>query len=251
MGHSSLTARFRTRVRRPVRGVVTKTFIASLLAVLAVFFFEGTASATNTHSAAELAKSKKALLVLSDLPKGWTSSKSSNNNNSPFPGAAQLASCIGVPTSVIAYNAPSVSSPEFNSKNQLLTAGDSVQVYPSSKAALADFSSLANAKTPSCMTSDLNGSGRSEFDTQIGAGTGTSIGTVTVTRTPESDYAPHTTNFTMYVPVTTKGVTVNLELVFVDFVRGKEEQSVTLIAAESTFPTSLARHLTTVADGRI
>jgi hypothetical protein len=182
------------------------------------------------------------------MPKGWTSSKSSNNN-SPFPGAAQLASCIGAPTSVITYNAPSVSSPDFDSKDQLLSVGDSVQVYPSSKAAQADFSSLANAKTPSCMTSVLNGPGKTEFDAQIGGGTG--VGNVTVTRTPESDYASHTTNFTMYFPVTTKGVTVNIELALVDYVKGREEQSVVLSAFQSNFPTSLARQLTTVADGRI
>jgi hypothetical protein len=228
--------------------LAAKSIIAGLLAVLAVFLFEGTASAAKPNDAPQLSKAKKSLLVLADMPKGWTSSKSSNNN-SPFPGAAQLASCIGVPTSVITYNAPSVSSPDFNSKDQLLSVGDSVQVYQSSKAAQADFSSLANAKTPSCMTADLNGPGKAEFDAQIGGGTG--VGNVTVTRTPASDYAPHSTNFTMFLPITTKGVTINVELILVDYVKGREEQTVALSAFQSTFPTSLARHLTTVAYRRI
>jgi hypothetical protein len=227
--------------------LVAKTVIAGVLAALSVLLFGGTASPATSHTATQLSKAKKSLLVLSDLPKGWTSSKSSNGN-SPFPGAAQLASCIGVPTRVITYNAPSVSSPDFASKDQLLGVSDSVQVYSSSKAAQADFSSLANPKTPSCMTSDLNGPGKVEFDKQVG---GTGIGNVTVTRTPTSDYAPDSTNFTMYVPVTTKGVTVNVELVFVDYVKGREEQSVTLSAFQSVFPASLSRHLTTVADQRI
>jgi hypothetical protein len=227
--------------------MVAKSIIASLLAILAVFLLEGTAGATKAHDATQLAKAKKSLLLLADMPKGWTSSKSSNGN-SPFPGAAQMASCIGVPTTVITYNAPSVSSPDFASKDQLLGVSDSVQVYSSSKAAQADFSSLANPKTPSCMTSDLNGPGKAEFDKEVG---GSGIGNVMVTRTPDSDYAPHTTNFTMYIPVTTKGVTVNVELVFVDYVKGREEQSVMLSAFQSIFPTSLSRHLTTVADGRI
>jgi hypothetical protein len=248
MGRSRGTERWRMSARQPVRLAVAKTFIASLLAILAVFLFEGIASPATAHNAPQLAKAKKSLLVLSDLPKGWTSSKSSGNN-SPFPGAAQLASCIGVPTRIITYNAPSVYSPEFDSKNQLLSAQDSVQVYSSSRAAQADFNSLANAKTPACMTSDLNGPGKSQFDQQIGGGTG--VGSITVTRTPESDYAPHTTNFTMYFPVTTKGTTVNIEIILVDFVKGREEQTVSLFAAQSIFPTSLARHLTTVADGRI
>ena len=69
------------------------------------------------------------------------------------------------------------------------------------------------------MTSDFNGPGKAEFDQQIG---GTGIGSVTVTRTPDSDCAPHTT-ITMHIPVTTKGVTVNVEPVFVDYVKGREE----------------------------
>jgi hypothetical protein len=232
--------------RQPLHVLAAKSIIAGLLAALTIFFFEGTASATKAHDASQLSKAKRSLLVLADMPKGWTSSKASNSN-SPFPGAAKLASCIGVPASVIAYNAPSVSSPDFDSKNQLLDVDDSVQVYRSSKAAQADFASLANAKTPSCMTADLNGPGRAEFDAQVGGG----VGNVTVTRTPASDFAPHSTNFTMFLPVTTEGVTINVELILVDYVKGREEQTVVLSAFQSTFPTSLGRHLTTVADGRI
>jgi hypothetical protein len=228
--------------------MVAKSVLAGVLGLLAVVVCEGTASAAKTSASPQLPKAKKSLLVLSDMPKGWTSSKI-GNSNSPFPGAAQLAACIGVPTSVITYNAPSVNSPDFDSKSKLLSVGDSVQIYQSAKAAQADFSSIANAKTPRCMTSDLNGPGKAAFDEQIGGGPG--VGNVTVTRTPKSDYAPHTTNFTMYFPITTKGVTVNVELVFVDYVKGRVEQSVALSAFQSTFPASLARHLTTVADGRI
>jgi hypothetical protein len=246
MSYHRGTGRLRVRARRPLRVLAAKSIIAGLLAVLAIFSLEGTAGAAKSTNASQLSRAKKSLLVLADMPKGWTSSKASNNN-SPFPGAAQLASCIGVPASVITYNAPSVSSADFASKDQLLSVGDSVQVYRSSKAAQADFSSLANAKTPSCMTADLNGPGKAEFDAQIGGG----AGNVTVTRTPASDYASHSTNFTMFFPIRTEGVTVNVELILVDYVKGREEQTVVLSAFQSTFPTALARHLTTVADGRI
>ncbi len=224
------------------------TTVIGLVGALAVGTLEGTAGATS-HSSTRITTAKKALLVLSDMPKGWTSSKSSSNNNAPFPGAAELARCIGVPTSVITYNAPSVSSPEFDSKNQQLSVQDSVQVYPSARAAQADFASLANAKTPECMTSDLNGPGKAEFDTQIGGGL--TVGSVVVAKTPVSDYGSGTTDFTMYFPVTQKGVTINVELTLVDYVKGKEEQTVMLSAYQENFPTSLARHLTTVADGRL
>jgi hypothetical protein len=47
------------------------------------------------------------------------------------------------------------------------------------------------------------------------------------------------------------GVTNNLELTVVDFVSGREDQTVTFVSGQSPFPTSLARHLTTVAAGRL
>ena len=221
-----------------------------LLGFLALLLSAGTAGAARSSHSSQLSGAKRSLLVLADMPKGWSASRSSNNNtNTPYPDAAQFATCIGVPTSII-YNAPSVSSPEFDSKDQLLSVGDSVQVYSSNQAAQADFSSLANPKTPSCMTTDLNGPGKSQFAAQIG-GSGIAIGNVTVTRTPQSDYAPHAANVTIYFPITTKGVTVNVELTLVDYVKGREEQSVAFTAFQSVFPAALARHLTTVADSRI
>jgi hypothetical protein len=191
---------------------------------------------------------KSALLVLSDMPRGWTSTKSTNDN-SAIPGAAQLASCIGVPTSVITDNPPGASSPDFNSKNGQLMVDDNVSIYPSAKAAQADFSSLANAKTPSCLTAALNGPAKSALGT--GFGPGTSVGTVTVTRTPAADYAPDSANFTMFVPISGNGSTLNVEITVVDFVRGRDEQTVMLGSVDTQFPTSLARHLTTVAVDRL
>ncbi len=205
-------------------------------------------SLTNAFKVLKIGNAKSALLVLSDMPRGWTSTKSSNGN-SAFPGAAQLASCIGVPTSVITDNPPGASSPDFNSKNQQLIVDDSVSIYPSAKAAQADFSSLADAKTPSCLTAALNGPAKSALETSFGSGT--SVGTVNVTRTPGADYAPDSANFTMFLPVTSNGSTVNLEITVVDFVRGRDEQTVTLTSLDTQFPTSLARHLTTVAVDRL
>jgi len=193
-------------------------------------------------------KARTALLVLSDLPKGWTSTKS-QNNNSPFPGAAQLAGCLGVPTSVITSQPPTAYSPEFASKDQRQLVSDSVSVYPSARAAQADFASLANPKTPSCLTTVLNNQAKAALGS--GFGTGTSLGTVTVTRAPATEFAPHNANFTALVPVTDQGATLNLQLTVVDFVRGTEEQTVTLVAVQGPFPTALARQLTTVAAGRI
>ena len=111
-------------------GAVTRTCTAVCLSGgLAIGILAGTADAASAHNASPLGQAKKALLMLSDLPSGWTSTKSSNNNSS-FPGAAQLAGCLGVPTSVITNNPPTANSPDFDSKSQLQTVGDSVSTTP-------------------------------------------------------------------------------------------------------------------------
>jgi hypothetical protein len=208
----------------------------------------GTTGVAGAHSASALSQAKKELLVLSDMPKGWKSTKSSNDNSS-FPGAAQLASCLGVPTSVITDNPPSANSPEFDSKNQLQSVDDSVSVYPSAKAARADFASLANSNTPSCLTTVLNGTAKSALVAQFGPKA--SVGNITVSRFPATALAPHNANFVAFMPVTTQGVTLNVELIVVDFVRATVEQTVTMTSVQNPFPTSLAKHLSTVASGRL
>jgi hypothetical protein len=234
-----------------VRGVgtLTRTCIAACITGgLAIGMLAGTTVAASAHTAPLLGQAKRALLVLSDMPSGWTSTKSSNNN-STFPGAAQLAGCLGVPTSVITDNPPTVSSPEFDSKNHLQTVNDNVSIYPSVKAAQADFASLANPKTPSCLTQVLNGSAKLSLESQLGSGA--SVGNILVSRSPATYFAPKSANFTAFMPITSHAVTLNLELTVVDFVKSRVEQTVTLISIQSPFPVSLARHLTTVASGRL
>ena len=161
-------------------GIVTRTCIAACLTGgLAMGMLAGTTVAASAHTAPLFGQAKKDLFVLSDMPSGWTSTKSSNNNSS-FPGAVQLASCLGVPTSVIFDNPPSANSPDFDSKNHLQTVSDSVWIYPSVTAAQVDFASLADSKTPSCLTQVLNGSGRPALESQLGSGA--SVGNILVSR---------------------------------------------------------------------
>jgi len=227
--------------QRPVFGVCLSGGLA--MAVLAA-----TPGVVLAHPSSPLGQAKRSLLVASDLPAGWTSTKSSNNNSS-FPGADQLAGCLGVSTSLITSNPPTANSPEFDSKNQLQSVNDSVSVYPSAKAAHADFASLADSKTPSCLTQVLNGRARSALASQLGSGA--TLGTVLVSRSTASEFAPGSANFTAFMPITTRGITLNLQLTVIDYVKGRNEQTVVLTSVQSPFPTSLARHLTTVAVGRL
>lgn len=210
----------------------------------------GTAGASTRMVAAatqsQKAHAKKALLVLSDIPRGWTSSPSTNSGSGNFPGAAQLAACIGVPSKLIASNPPQVDSPNFHSKDQTLEVDDNVAIFPSAKNAKAEFAAVSNAKTAGCMTSIMNGS----FKSQIGAsaGSGASVGTITVTkaRAPKG-----TTAYDVGVPITSQGVVVPLHLVIVYFIKGQYGQNMTLFGYGTPFPASLEQHLITVARARL
>jgi hypothetical protein len=72
-----------------------------------------------------------------------------------------------------------------------------------------------------------------------------------VARTPTADYAPGTINLTLYFPIISDGVTVNVQITEVDYVRGNEEGQVTFTAFNSTFPASLSRSLMALADKRL
>jgi hypothetical protein len=229
--------------------VATDVGAVVLTCVLGCALLNGVASASKAHSAATLAKAKKSLLVLSDMPKGWMSSKSSNNN-STTPDAAQLASCLGVPLTEVNDNPPTVYSPTFNSKDDLEIVDDSVEVFPTAQAARADLASVSSPKAPACLTTNFNTpAARSELEKSFGSGA--NMGTAVVTRTPASDYGPHTVNITTYVPITVGGKTLNLESAEVGFVRGDEEQMVEFDSIQSSFPAALSRRLMTLADDRL
>ena len=208
----------------------------------------GVAGASESASTkAAVAQATKELIVLKDLPKGWTSSKSSNNN-STIPGATELATCLGVPTSVINDNPPTANSPEFDSANQLMTVTDSIAVSPSLKSAKADYNSLANKKTPGCLSTVLNGVTKASLASEFGSGA--SIGTIDVTRSPNAEFAGHGANFTAFLPVTVQEQTLKVQLTIIDYLKGTENETVTLTSIESPFPTTLAKHLTTLAVDR-
>ena len=219
-----------------------------LSAGLALAMVASTSADAGARPAPSLSQAKKALLVASDLPSGWTSTKASNDNSS-FPGAVQLARCLGIPTSIVTDNPPTANSDEFDSKDNLQSVSDSVSLYPSAKAAQADYGSLASSKTPSCLTQVLNGPARRALGSQFGAGT--SLGNILVSRSPASAFAPGSANFIAFMPITTHGVTLNFELSVVDYVKGRTEQTVVMSSVQTPFPAGLAFHLTSVAVRRL
>ena len=202
------------------------------------------ASATAVQGSSPISVANSLLLVKSDFPKSWTSSASPNNNSS-LPGEAQLASCIGVPRSVLMSNPPSASSPEFDSPDHLLSVDDSVAIYPSSQGATADFNLLANVKTPACLASVWNGPAKATIEKEFGSVS--IVGAIKVTRVASKYFAPGGANITMQMRLKSQGVQLNLDLTMVDYVKANKEQMVTLISVVQGFPAAFARQLTTEA----
>jgi len=192
------------------------------------------------------AHATKALLRLSDLPAGWTSSPATNGGNNNFPGAAQLASCIGVPSKLIQSNPPQVNAPDFHSKDQTLEVDDNVSVFPSTRYATAEYGAISNAKTAGCMSTLMNG----PFKAQIAAsaGNGSSVGTISLTR---AGSPRGTAAYDVGVPITTQGVVVHLALVITYFIQGRYGQNITFYGYGTPFPAALERHLLSVAQARL
>jgi hypothetical protein len=195
---------------------------------------------------AQKAHATNALLRHSDMPSGWTTSPSTNSGSGSFPGAAQLAGCIGVPSKLIASNPPQVDSPNFHSKDQTVEVDDNVAVFPSVKNARAEYAAISNAKTAGCMATLMNGSFKSQI--AASAGNGASVGTITVTkaRAPKG-----TTAYAMSVPITSQGVVIQLQLVIVYFIKGQYGQNITFFGYGVPFPAALQQKLTTVARARL
>ncbi len=228
------------RTRRAWAGIGAAAAAITLATSLA-----SVAPAGASSSPALMQQAQKALLRLSDMPAGWTKTKSSTPNSNV--GDAQLAHCIGVPTSIIAENPPSASSPQFEDKSGL-TINDQVTVFPSTANAAAEFASVANPKTPGCMTQLASGPLKAKLFGKTPAGV--SYGTVLVSPTNRSTF-PGTAGYSLSVPVSEHGQTVNVTTTELFAVKGRLGQQITFTSAGESFSIGLEQHLASVAVGRL
>jgi hypothetical protein len=199
---------------------------------------------------ANKAQAKKHLLVLADMPTGWkTESGSSNGGSGGVPGAKQLAGCIGVSSKLINANPPEVNSPYFENASGSLEVQDTVSTFGSAKVAKAQLAALSNAKTPSCMTTLLNGS----FKTKIAAsaGQGASVGNITVTKADSADLAKGAHGLNITIPVSSQGQSLTVHIAVVYAIKGTLGQEISFNSYGSAFPASISKSLTATALGRL
>jgi hypothetical protein len=232
------------------RGVLRATNLIVVVLLAAVLALGTQVTGAGASTASNKTQAKKLLLVLADMPRGWKKEKGSGGSgSSSLPGATLLASCIGVPSTLISSNPPEVDSPYYENKSGSLEVQDSVSIFPSAKAASEAFDAMANTKTPACMTTIMNGS----FKAQIigSAGKGATVGTITVTRADTAGFAPGSTGLVMSLPITVQGISVDASLTAVYYVKGKLGQQIDFNSYGPVFPTSLAESLSATALHRL
>ncbi len=236
----------RTHCRSRVASRLVSTAVIGAGLLLSTLPFAAGAGASAT------AQARKHLLVLADMPKGWSTEKGTGGSGSSnnFPGASQLASCIGVPAALITANPPEANSPYYENKAGSLEVQDQVSVFPSVKNARAQYAAIANAKTPMCLAAIVNGQA---FKSQLAgsSGEGAVIGTITVTKVGQGNYAPGTTTLDLTIPITDQGVQITAKLAVVFSIKGTLGQQVSFNSYNATFPASLSRRLTALAQSRL
>jgi hypothetical protein len=232
---------FAPRLWRPAQLVATAMLTSVLLLGIQC-------TVAGASPASDRSQAKKMLLVLSDMPHGWKTEKRSGGGSNNFPGATQLASCIGVPTRLL-KPPPPVVSPYFEDKGGSLEVQDSVSVFSSVTTAKAELGAMSNAKTPGCMTTIMNGAFKSKI--AASAGKGATLGTIAVTRVNSADFGPGTTGLVMSLPISEQGVSITAKITAVYFIKGKFGQQVDFNSYGPVFPASVAKTLTATASHRL
>ncbi|HVT42446.1 MAG TPA: hypothetical protein VHD39_05635 [Acidimicrobiales bacterium] len=229
---------------------------ALALAGVALGLAAGNASAAigAKGNTVNLTPAKKALLVKADLPAGWIGqgkvTTSKVDTAGTFPGEDQLAACLGVPKSALGTNTPSATSPNFQDKDGTGFVQDNVSVFSSASSAARSYRTIANTKVPSCLNTAYQDPA-AKAQLEGAAGSGVTLGAISVTPAPAAILIPHSTGFTVSFDATEQGVTAHSAVTLVSMVRGKLGSQLTFTAVgNGSLSTSLERHLISVAYGR-
>jgi hypothetical protein len=203
----------------------------------------GASSSSSSSSTASISQARKDLLVLSDMPAGWKSTKNPNTNSTL--GDTQLAQCIGVAKSLITENPPSVNSPQFQNAQGTLDVTDNVTVFPSDENAVAEVAIARNPKYPSCMTALASGPLKAKLFGKLPKGT--TVGTPLFSPVDPSAFAPGVVGFSMSVPITSQGVAINFNVTQLFVVKGRLGHEVGFTAVGTPFSLALEQQIMAVA----
>jgi hypothetical protein len=195
-------------------------------------------------SSSSLAQARKDLLTLSEMPAGWTAVKNPNTGINTV-GDTRLAHCLGVASSLITENPPSVNSKQFQNTEGSLTVADNVTVFPSAKNAATEEAIADSPKLPPCMTALASGPLKTKLFGKSPAGT--TLGTPLVSPVAASAFGPGVAGYSLSVPITSHGTTVNLTVTQLDVVRARLGHQVTFTGVGAPFSLALEKQIMTVA----
>jgi hypothetical protein len=234
------------RNRSPAAGLLVAGLVAGVsMALLSAAAVAGPAGAAATS--AQTAQAKKALLVLSDLPAGWTSSPSSGTGAGSFTGAPQLARCLGVPRQIIALVPPEINSALMSNQGGTVMLQDNISIYPSAKFAEEEYDAISSRAAPGCLHTLLNSTLSSGLTAGSGSGAAARSMSVTKTASPKG-----TTAFDLDTTLTGQGTSVPVRLELVFFVRRGLGDALGFTSYGSSKPSpSLVQHLTALAQSRL
>ena len=251
-----LTTQHRRRGRRGRHGLGPAAALVVVLAV--VGGLPGSAGAgehatkskttTTTVPRAVAAEAKAALLTLAAFPTGWLTASSVSGPSRIAPVSKQLASCIGASKKLATEKPVTYSSPDFTNGEKTLAVEDNVSVYSSAAQARAAHAAVASTKTPTCMNSLGSSALRSSIQKE--AGSGTTVGTVSITALPKGTLEAGESGFEVSIPLTAGGKQLEITSIQVDFVKGAVAQQLTFNGNGTTFPALLEVQLVQAALAR-
>jgi hypothetical protein len=197
--------------------------------------------------AAVKAQAQRSLVHASDLPSGWIAAGAvATSRTSPW--SKQLAGCVGVSSRIAKIQPTKFSSPSYGSPDHTAAVEDSVSVYPNAADARAAFKSMANGKTPGCM--NRIGSQALRASVQNQAGSGASVGSVTIAALAPDSYLPGQTGYTVTIPLVSGGRQLTITSTAIEFARGRFVHQLTFNGNGVAFPALLQVHLTQLAQAR-
>lgn len=205
------------------------------------------ASGSSQLRAAVKAQAVRSLVHASDLPAGWiTAGAVASNRTSPW--SKQLAGCVGVPSRIARIVPSKFSSPSYGSPDHTAAVEDSVSVYPTAAEAKSAFHAMANGKTPGCM--NRVGGQALRTSVQNEAGSGATVGNISIAALAPGSYLPGQTGYTVTIPLASGGRQLTISSTAIEFVRGRFVHQLTFNGNGVAFPTLLQVHLTQLAEAR-
>jgi hypothetical protein len=205
------------------------------------------ASGSAQLPAAVKAQAESSLVRPSDLPAGWVVGGAvATSRTSPW--SKQLAGCVGVPSRIARIKPTKFSSPSYGSADHTAAVEDSVSVYPSAAQARAGFQAMANGKTPSCMNQIGGQALRASVQNQ--AGSGATVGSVSIAALAPGSYLRGQTGYTVTIPLASGGRQLTIISTAIQFVHGRFVHQLTFNGNGVAFPALLQVHLTQLAEAR-